>query len=523
MRLNNFLQGINTRYIPNLIPDNACQYAENVNLATGSLTNIKQLKAAAKASNKIPYYYKGKWGYYNEGSTFAETNEVLYIADGEQLKKTLDGETIYDLVIEGPIYAPSVNATENDGNVGGENISYCYTYYNERDGSESSPSAFSPDITVGEWTTSGSDTVWTGSKTVEVGNIIASTDPQVTHIRVYRKSSVQPNYNLVAELLNETVTIIDNADDYTASIGSKLYTYGYNIKVERNLTPPFNGRYIVAYEGTIFAAGTGKNSNWLYNSESYSPYLWGTGATKFDEEITGVGVISAGILVFTKYKTYILYGSVGSFSKQVLLPSTGCINGMSIRNMSTGCIWQATDGYYLYQNGLSNITYEKLAYTDLKPIISCASDDESYYALQEDGKILVINSRLNMAIYYFTAENCTGIHVGDGKLHCCDGKNLLSYSGDNANIKFTSKQYTEQGISMYKNFKTIYVYSEGNLKMKVYIDNRLAADVKLDKQGLNEVKVDQANRTGYYMWFEIEGQGSVKEIEFIAEARQNGR
>jgi len=99
----------------------------------------------------------------------------------------------------------------------------------------------------------------------------------------------------------------------------------------------------------------------------------------------------------------------------------------------------------------------------------------------------------------------------------------MTYSGDNADIKFKSKHYTEQGISMYKNFKTIYVYSEGDLQFKAYIDDRLVADVPLKEKGVTEVKVDQHNRTGYYIWFEIEGTGSVKEIEFIAEARQNGR
>ena len=52
MRLNNFLGGINTRYLPNLIPDNACQYAENVDISSGSLTNIKKLKKVADATDR---------------------------------------------------------------------------------------------------------------------------------------------------------------------------------------------------------------------------------------------------------------------------------------------------------------------------------------------------------------------------------------------------------------------------------------------------------------------------------------
>lgn len=523
MRLNNFLGGMSTKFIPNLIQDNACVYAENVNLATGALTNIKELSSVEKARNSHPYFYKNKWNYYPKGSTFTETGEILYIADGTNIKKCIDGETVDNLIIDAPVYAPTVVETDKEGVVYGEGIQYCYTYYNENDGSESAPSSFSVAINVGKLKTQKSDTVWTGMKQIKITNIVASPDKQVTHIRLYRKTSTLSNYELILSLPNENLETIDNFDFSYSAIQPKLQTYGFNLKIDWNLTPPYAAKYIVAYQGTLFASGTGKNANWLYYSESYSPFMWGTGAIKFDDNITGLGVIQSGILVFCRSKTYILYGNVGAFSKQLLLPATGCVNGASIVNMQSGCIWQATDGYYLYSNGLQNITYEKLGSEYLKPIISAHCDDEAYYALQEDGKILVINSRLNFAIYYFSAANAIGIHCALNKLHVCDGKNLMAYSGDNADIKFKSKHYTEQGISMYKNFKTIYVYSEGDLQFKAYIDDRLVADVPLKEKGVTEVKVDQHNRTGYYIWFEIEGTGSVKEIEFIAEARQNGR
>lgn len=523
MRINNFLGGINTRYLPNLIPDNACQYAENVNLASGSLTNIKALKKVQDATDSKPYYYKGNWSFHNKNSTFTEAGEILYIADGGIIKKSIDGKTIYNLVIDAPIYAPTVVAQQNDGNVGGEGIQYCYTYYNENDGSESAPSAFSTPIKVGDWTTTESETYWGGSKVIEVGNLIQSKDPQVTHIRVYRRDATMSNYKLVNQLKNENAITLDNMDSNTLANMPALATYGFNVKVPTNLTPPYAADFVVAYEGTIFATGTGKNANWVYNSESYSPYLWGTGATKFDEKVVGLGATRSGIIVFCETKTYILYGSVGSFSKQLLLPSTGCINKHSIANHSSGCIWQATDGYYSFSNGLQNITYEKLVYDNLLPILDSTVDDEAYYALQENGKILVINFRLNLAIYYFNSDNAKGIRCALGKLFVCDGKELKTYAGDNANIVFKSKQYIEAGLSMYKNYKIIYVYSEGNLQFRAYIDDRLVADVPLKDKGVTEVKVHQPDRTGYYIWFEIEGYGSVKEIEFISEARQNGR
>lgn len=526
MKLTNFLGGINTKFIPNLIQDNECQYAENVNLATGALTNINKLKSIDKATNKIPYFYDNKFNFYNEDSVFTEVGEVLYIADGGVIKKTLDNN-IYQLIIDAPVttIAPTILEPDDNSNVYGEKIQYCYTYYNEKDGSESAPSGFSGYIDVGELTTdkAGTNTIWQKLSRVKLTNIKKSTDPQVTHIKIYRKTSLTGVWSNIFTIKNENAELIDNVAPETSASLPQLQTFGYNLKVSYNLTPPYAAKYITAYEGVLFASGTGRNKNWLYYSESYSPYIWGTGAIKFDNEITGLGTISTGILVFCKHKTYILYGSVGSLTKQLLLPHTGCIAGNSIVNTSAGCIWQATDGYYIYTNGLQNITYSKLAQKDLKPILAACADDECYYALQTDGKILCINSRLNFAIYYYDAKDITGICVGNGILHCSDGKNLLTYTGDNADIKFVSKHYTENSISAYKNYKTIYVYSEGILNMKVYIDNRLVADVPLNKQGLNEVKVDQANRTGYYLWLEITGQGSVKEIEFIAERRQNGR
>ena len=402
------------------------------------------------------------------------------------------------------------------GNVYGQDLRWCYTYYNKDLDTESAPSPFTPPQQVGEFV-SGTNSYWKGSY-AQLGNIVKSDDPQVTNIRVYRLGHTITQFQLVAELDNRNYnieTFTDNVEH--AMLGRGIRTLGYSL-------PPKCNFITVAF-GQLFGVFTDEDSNHqLRWSNSDSLFMWSSlNYVNFEEPIVGCAPIQIGMLVFTENRTYMMVGTDPSqFTKQILYPTIGCIHHGSIQQFEGVVIWQDKSGIYVHSGQVTNITINKLNNNDISRITDSCVIDRIYYGLQDNGKVICIDFNNDQAISYLDAADMHSVSNLNNELVYCDGKNLLKAQGDLNTLKYKSKWYADNGIFMYKNYKTLYVYSIGKLKMKVYIDNRLVADANL-KDGINEVKVDQTNRTGYYIWFEFEGQGIVYEVNFVAEPRQNGR
>lgn len=402
------------------------------------------------------------------------------------------------------------------GNVYGSNLRWCYTYYNEDLDTESAPSQFTPPQQVGEFV-SGTNSYWKGSY-AQLGNIIASDDPQVTHIRIYRLGHTITQFQLVKQLPNRTYlheTFTDNVEH--AMLGRNIRTLGYSL-------PPKCNFITVAF-GQLFGVFTDEDGNHqLRWSNSDSLFMWSSlNYVNFEEPIVGCAPIQIGMLVFTENRTYMMVGTDPSqFTKQIIYPTIGCLHHGSIQQFEGVVIWQDKSGIYVHSGQVNNITINKLRTSDMSTITDSCVIDRIYYGLQENGKVICIDFNNDQAISYLDGNGTHSVSNLNNELVYCDGKNLLKAQGDSNTLKYKSKWYADNGIFMYKNYKTLYVYSIGKINMKVYIDNRLVADANL-KDGINEVKVDQTNRTGYYLWFEFEGQGTVYEVNFVAEPRQNGR
>ena len=77
-------------------------------------------------------------------------------------------------------------------------------------------------------------------------------------------------------------------------------------------------------------------------------------------------------------------------------------------------------------------------------------------------------------------------------------------------------------MSNIKLYKQIYAYINGEFGMKVYLDNKLILETQL-QDGFNDIKLPSESSKGFFISFELSGKGSVKEIEYKVEGRQNGR
>lgn len=390
------------------------------------------------------------------------------------------------------------------GKLGAKDYRWCYTYYNANDGTESPPSPYTKPTTIGKILESGAISY----SYATLSNIKASQDPQVTHIKVYRMGDGVTRFSLLEVLPNEDSYIIDNK--HSAQQGDTIATIGYAKPKNFTCLSSQDGLLVGAYENRIFY------------SDLYSPLSWNPlNYILFDNDITGIGSTSNGLMVFTENKTYIA-ANIGkpNLFRQLLYATIGCISTNSVQTIGGVCVWQAHDGIYAYASGkLINLTKQSVGDIDIKVSSSCASHD-CYYALIGD-RILAINFTLNYATYYIDAKGATGINIISNVLCYTNGKALYSYTGTPMPINWKST-WLQNFLTLVKNYKNVVVYAEGSLEYKIYIGDKLAASGKLTN-GINDIKVSQQYRLGYYIMIEFTGVGSVYEVQFLTEERQNAR
>jgi hypothetical protein len=195
-QLNVFSGGLNTRLKPHLLGPTDSVVNINVNMDSGCLVPEykDRINTDVESIGKEIIFFKDKWVSSSEDINFVVFQEKLYKTHVGVPQKSNDGITWYNLGIAEPTTAPVVSQGA-EGLLDGT-YQYCYTYYNTSDGTESKPTPYSVEIPI-------------TLKQMEV-SVIASTDPQVDAIRLYRLGGVLPSMTLVTTLTNTTQTYIDN-------------------------------------------------------------------------------------------------------------------------------------------------------------------------------------------------------------------------------------------------------------------------------------------------------------------------
>lgn len=393
---------------------------------------------------------------------------------------------------------------ETHGELAANDYRWCYTYYNANDGAESAPSPYTDATTIGRYDNSGG--YWLNSSAT-LGNIKASKDPQVTHIRVYRIGDSSQRFRLALEIPNRDAIVIDNTA--TKFLGDMCPTIGYTV-------PP-----IVNTLATAYGMLLGSKDDTLYFSDENNPLLWNPlNYIKFDDNITGLGTCSLGILVFTAFRTYLISGNTAtSFYKQLLYENIGCINQGSIVSTATECIWQSSVGIFrLGAGGLQNLTLNRIG-INLETIHASTVTADCYYGVT-DTKIICINFNLGGAIYYIAIADITGIVTANNSLTVVKARKLAAFTGKPMSFTWRSN-WLQTSMTLLKNYKSVYVYAEGDVDYKIYVSNKVAAQGKLRNGDVSDIKVDQLRRNGYYMQVEFSGTGTVYELQYISEDRQN--
>lgn len=510
--IRDFSGGLNTRPHPHLI---APQYSINYTNCDNESGILKPTKGFTPSTYSAEY----RWTYFKYcdkvvSSTsevyWAELDTKLYEATPSGItKQGCDGVKL-PVSIDGNSSAPTISLA-GSGNLCGP-YKYVYTYYNNTDGTESAPTPLSNEVSIVE-----SGGVCGGK--ISVANILPSSDTQVTHIRLYRIGGVLPNYQLVVTLSNAAHTYLDNNSDVDITGNHTLDTFTYN-------SPPANPKYLTEANAMLFVASGSK----LYFSDIAKAYAWpATNFLEFDQHITGMGAIQNGLLVFTRYKTYIVTGnSPITLSRFLLSGEQGCINHDTIAFSDNTLFWLSTDGVCTSSGGNVTIVTQGLLGRFSPNNVINADVFDRMYVLGYENATLILDSRYNFAIRKLDYSGWYG-DFKDKLYMQKDGVLQELFSGSVDEMHYMSPIFTEGRLSEYKMFKDIYVAFTGNIHIKILLHTHQAeyGEVIYDEDLLvGEIEQDIKTRgslMGYGISFEITGTGEVHEIDFKASGRENGK
>lgn len=352
-----FTGGINTVVAPHLLPLNEAIALTNVDIDFGSLKSITNLESTKSAQNRYFVEYRRKLYYYRDWRSNALIDDKLYWADGQDSGKILPDGTELPLGISTPTTPATYEAAGNagDGTHKGD-FKYTYTFYSSDTGVESAPAPLR------------------GYRFADEQNFIISgleTLPaEANQYRIYRIGGYLARFTLVKTISVGDVPYTDSIDD--------TFIDGRLLQTLRTGTPPTSINNFTEMNGRLF----GSVSNRVYFSGLGAPDSWYTDDFfNMPDTITGIAKSQAGLLVFGRHYTYLLFGaSAQSFRLKVLSDYLGCVKNTSIAQYANKAIWLGEDGVYMSDGySMENLTYRKIKRISSMNVFSSAIANDVYY------------------------------------------------------------------------------------------------------------------------------------------------
>lgn len=531
MQLNQFNGGLSTRMDASLIASNEAVRYINIDNTDVTLKSANDFKRTSQEARDYFYKFKNRWLTSYVPRDYLEYDSVLYYTEeNNKAQKTKDGLVIRNLGIYAPISNPLFEvdnvtpvldgngnqvigpyAVADDPDVGESPISatdlvvtYCYTYYNSDDDTESAPSPLGNELTL------------VAGKVVILSNLKPSNDVQVTHMRIYRlQGGLGTTFQLALQVPNNVTTVRD-------AIGSTELTRV--LDSEDNQPPPLNLKYLTEAYGVLF----GVVDNQLYYSKIGKPNYWPPGQSfKFKANITGLLPIQNGIFVFILSQAFMLIGStIADFEVIPISTEYGCNSHKSCRLVKNQPVWSCLDGIASWSNGyIQVISKDKLGKLTFD-IKNTAVWDETYFILDTAGNLLAMDLRFNLLAFknYDFVDKIIDIGVFDGIFYGIASDTVIEmFNGDSLTFSWRSGKLAEGTITMTKTYNVIYVRYKGEFEFKVFINGKEVINRKLLGEENVEVKVPQDLQRGEFIEFDIVGKGKIWEIEYKPVGRQNGR
>lgn len=371
-------------------------------------------------------------------------------------------------------------------------VQYLYTFYNSTNGVESAPSLISTAKNV--------------QGIVQLSNLQVSQDTQVDKKRIYRVGGFLSTFTLVDEIDNNETTYLDTLKDTEVE--------GDLLDSTLNSPAPSGLKYLTESNAMLFGAEGSKLRFTPIGKPFYWPEVY---YLEFYSDITGIGETGSGLLVFTKYKTYIVYGTGPTLlSKQLLDGEQGCVSNASVQQVGSAVMWLSTDGICASNGSPAEvITQASLGKVELD-VIDSVVHDQVYYLMASNGEVLAYDYRfsrvfkkLSLGIRSFAVGKDTLYGVANGVLH-------ELFAGDELEeFTYTSPRFIEGRFSEDKTYKKVYIYSAGDIIINIFINDSLVFNTTLTGTKKHEIQIDQALQRGNYIQIELKGKGEVFEYEYV--------
>jgi hypothetical protein len=453
--------GLNNRLEPHLLEPSKAQDLSNVNLDSLGLKPLKGPGATVTSgvgTMRSIHKFSGNWLKDTIAWQYVEYGGILYrAAAGQNPQKSADGVTWYALSIPAP-----PQATVADGGAGVITGTYqYYVTYLSALGGESPPSPVSASLTV-------------AGRQIAVG-VTASTDPQVTGLRLYRSGGSQTaTARIGGDRPNTTGTITDNTTD--AQIGPVLTTS------EHGAVPQLEGLAVTPY-GTM-VGWVGRN---LYAAEQAAPWAWPTlSVVPLPETIRAVVSFPGALLVLTVAAPYVLHGSnVSNFQLQNVPSQQGCLGRDTAVDMGDqGVMWASPDGLCRFDGqgvtvvSKSALSNEFMAGVNPTNAKACRFN-ERYMLFHPDSAspgFIEFDPRTEGGWKKGTVTaNAVHYNRTDDALYLAQGADVKQWeAGTSLEFQYWTGDWAgEEAAATVKHFKEFAVHHDGTVWAEVYVDGQL--------------------------------------------------
>jgi hypothetical protein len=260
---------------------------------------------------------------------FVVSNNTCYFGNGTDMKK-FDSVTVTNWGIAGPVAGPTLALVGGTMNVF-TSWCYVYTYFNSNTQHESSPSPVS--VCSGVFAASN----------VSLG-VVASTDPQVTNIRVYRTpdgGAADPV--LMQEISNSpftntTGTVTDSTLDVNLSIRTAPEFFRNNPPTPSKGFVTYGGRIWGFINNTVYYSGFEEIANGV-PEESWPGGLSGN-FYPYATEVFAVASLIDGISVFEAERIGKIEGdTLDTFRRYTLLEKRGTRSRTTVVSLGGSVVW----------------------------------------------------------------------------------------------------------------------------------------------------------------------------------------
>ena len=379
---------------------------------------------------------------------------------------------------------------------------WAYTYYNEKDRTESRPSPVSAEIAQTALGNASATVILRGSE-----------DSQVTHIRLYRIGGLFTEFTLVEELANEDQIYID----YLFEPASIVV-----MRTDDNYPPPLDGLLGLTYYNSRFYSLRGLRL--YFTDDSVNPNYWPPeNYITLPDEGTGLVATAFGLYIFTERTITVLTGQ-GPIDAILTTVDNTVGTGYTDTILSKGntVFFLAKDGVYQI-NGLevSCISQTQLDEGTEFNAVNAVFYRSQLLAQLED-RVLVLDLRY-LPTWKHLDFGTSRLITGNGQLLAIKGGDTIELfkHEDDAELHYLSPRYVETGVTVLKSYNVMYIASQGEFELSVFVDGeKVVEELELASKYVQEVQIPLGARRGYDIQLELKGKGEVYEIEWLPKMRE---